>query len=138
MPATILTVSELEKRYITDLIFSDVSFQVSEGEHIGIVGPNGTGKSTLLKIIAGTELPSSGTVASPRGLRITYLAQEARFDSDRTVREEGYDLCFRADLQHDPRLTALVDTVRSSSFRRLLGELPGYSTAETGVLEEVR
>ena len=89
MPATILTVTNLEKRYITDLIFSDVSFQVGEGEHIGIVGPNGTGKSTLLKIIAGTEHPSDGTVATLRGLRITYLAQEARFESDRTVREEA-------------------------------------------------
>jgi ATP-binding cassette, subfamily F, member 3 len=91
MPATILTVSELEKRFITELIFSDVSFQVSEGEHVGIVGPNGTGKSTLLKIIAGTEHPSDGTVATPRGLRITYLAQEARFESDHTVREEARD-----------------------------------------------
>ncbi|MGN6810673.1 MAG: ATP-binding cassette domain-containing protein, partial [Thermomicrobiales bacterium] len=89
MPATILTVSELEKRYVSDLIFSDVSFQVSENEHIGVVGPNGAGKSTLLKIISGIEYPSAGSVAPLRGLRITYLPQEARFESDRTVRAEA-------------------------------------------------
>jgi ATP-binding cassette subfamily F protein 3 len=85
---TILTVTDLEKRYISDLIFSGLTFQVGEGEHIGIVGPNGVGKSTLLKIIAGIEPTSGGTVAPLRGLKITYLAQEARFDSDRDVREE--------------------------------------------------
>src|SRR3954453_17812501 len=91
MPATILTVNTLAKRYITDLIFSDISFQVSEGEHIGMVGPNGTGKSTLLKISAGIEHASQGSVPPPRGLRITYLAEEARFESARNVRDDALD-----------------------------------------------
>lgn len=48
------------------------------------------------------------------------------------VREEDYDLCFRTDLEHDPRLQALVRTVRSQPFRRSLGELPGYESGSTG------
>ena len=49
-----------------------------------------------------------------------------------SVRNEDYDLCFRADMEDDPRIIALVETLRSQSFRRLLGELPGYDTAHTG------
>jgi ATP-binding cassette subfamily F protein 3 len=136
MPATILTVSELEKRYITELIFSDVSFQVSEGEHVGIVGPNGTGKSTLLKIIAGSEHPSGGTVATPRGLRITYLAQEARFDSDRTVREEARH-AFAPLLALRERMTeiehALGTTTDDAALEKLMVEYDAASVAfETG------
>jgi ATP-binding cassette subfamily F protein 3 len=91
MAATILSVTDLEKRYVSDLIFSGVSFQVTEGERVGVVGPNGTGKSTLLKIIAGLEYPSGGAVSPARGLRVAYLPQEARFESARTVREEALD-----------------------------------------------
>ncbi|MFN8514211.1 MAG: ABC-F family ATP-binding cassette domain-containing protein [Chloroflexia bacterium] len=136
MPATILTVSELEKRYVTELIFSDVSFQVSEGEHVGIVGPNGTGKSTLLKIIAGTEYPSSGTVATPRGLRITYLAQEARFESDRTVREEARDAFAPLHALRE-RMTeiehALGTTTDDDALEKLMTEYDAASVAfETG------
>src|SRR3712207_6275790 len=89
MAATILTVTDLEKRFVSELIFSGYNFVVTEGERVGVVGPNGTGKSTLLRIIAGLETPSAGGVALPRGLRVTYLPQEARFESDRTVREEA-------------------------------------------------
>jgi len=136
MPATILTVSELEKRYVTEQIFSDVSFQVSEGEHVGIVGPNGTGKSTLLKIIAGTEYPSSGTVATPRGLRITYLAQEARFESDRTVREEARDAFAPLHALRE-RMTeiehALGTTSDDDALEKLMTEYDAASVAfETG------
>ena len=73
MAATILTVTDLEKRYVSEMIFSGVSFQLGQGERVGVVGPNGAGKSTLLKIIAGLEGASGGTVATPRGRRVTYL-----------------------------------------------------------------
>jgi ATP-binding cassette subfamily F protein 3 len=90
-PTTILTVSGLAKTYISDEIFRDVSFQINEREHVALVGPNGAGKSTLLRIIAGLERPTAGSIVRSSGLRVTYLPQEARFDSDRTVREEAKD-----------------------------------------------
>ena len=136
MPATILTINDLEKRYISDLIFSGISFQVSDAEHIGVVGPNGVGKSTLLKIIAGIENPSGGTVAPLRGLRITYLAQEARFESDRDVLEEALDAFAplhalrtrMTELEH-----ALGETTDDAALERLMTEYDTASVAfETG------
>ncbi len=86
---TILTVSDLGKSYGSESIFSGITFQLAEREHAALVGVNGAGKSTLLRIIAGTEYPATGEVVRSTGARITYLPQEARFASDRTVREEA-------------------------------------------------
>src|SRR5688572_17120448 len=89
MPAaTILTVTDLAKTYVSDEIFKGVSFQVAEKEHVALVGVNGAGKSTILRIIAGIEHPNAGSIVRAQGLRLTYLPQEARFSSDRTLREE--------------------------------------------------
>jgi ATP-binding cassette subfamily F protein 3 len=88
-PTTILTVNDLAKTYVTDEIFKNVTFQVNEREHVAVVGVNGAGKSTLLRIIGGIEHASKGEVVFASGLRVTYLPQEARFDSDRTIREEA-------------------------------------------------
>jgi ATP-binding cassette subfamily F protein 3 len=90
MPATtLLTVTELAKSFGPDQIFHDVSFQISDREHVALVGVNGAGKSTILRIIAGSEFPSQGEVATARGARIAVLTQEARFTVDRTVRDEA-------------------------------------------------
>lgn len=136
MPATILTINDLEKRYISDLIFSGITFQVSEGEHIGIVGPNGVGKSTLLKIIAGIEHLSGGVMAPMRGLRITYLAQEARFTSDRNVREEAMDAFAPLHALRDQMTEmehALSETSDDATLERLMTEYDAASVAfETG------
>ncbi|HEY1600517.1 MAG TPA: substrate-binding domain-containing protein [Pirellulales bacterium] len=51
-----------------------------------------------------------------------------------TIREEAYDLCFAADSTHDPRIQALIEVVRSASYRKLLGELPGYSATSAGAI----
>ena len=85
----LLTVKNLAKTYGADQIFSGVGFQVSDREHVALVGNNGAGKSTILRIIAGIEHPNAGEIARANGLRVTYLPQEAKFDSDRTVREEA-------------------------------------------------
>lgn len=85
----LLTVSGLTKTYITDTIFKDVSFLVREREHVALVGVNGAGKSTVLRIIAGIEHANGGEISTQPGLRITYLPQEAKFTSDNTLREEA-------------------------------------------------
>lgn len=88
-PVPILSVDDLAKTYISDEIFSRVSFQILDREHVALVGVNGAGKSTVLRIIAGIEHANAGTVAPLGGLRITYLPQEASFMSDKTLREEA-------------------------------------------------
>jgi ATP-binding cassette subfamily F protein 3 len=90
MPAsTLLTVTQLAKSFGPDQIFHDVSFQISDREHVALVGVNGAGKSTLLRIIAGADVPSRGEVSIARGARIAVLTQEPRFDVDRSVRDEA-------------------------------------------------
>ncbi len=87
MAATILTVQDLEKSFGTELIFSGVTFQILEKEHVALVGANGAGKSTMLKIIGGLEYPDSGSIVLSTGLRTAYQAQEARFQETDTVWE---------------------------------------------------
>jgi ATP-binding cassette subfamily F protein 3 len=84
-----LTVTDLAKSFGPDELFRDVSFQIADREHVALVGVNGAGKSTLLRIVSGVEYPSAGGVAIATGARVAVLAQEARFDSDRTVRDEA-------------------------------------------------
>jgi len=106
MATTILTVQDVSKRFITDVIFSGVTFQVNEREHIALVGTNGAGKSTLLKIIAGIEEPTEGGIVYQSGLRMAYQAQEARFTEDRTLYEEALDAFSHVHLIGE-RITAL-------------------------------
>ncbi|HLT20389.1 MAG TPA: ATP-binding cassette domain-containing protein, partial [Thermomicrobiales bacterium] len=91
MAATILTVNDLTQRFGAELIFSGVSFQLTERERVGLVGANGSGKSSLLKIIAGLAEPAGGRVDKLTGLRVAYQAQEPRFDSDRSMFDEALD-----------------------------------------------
>lgn len=82
-----LTAHQLHKTYGIQPILDGVSFSVSHRERIGLIGPNGCGKTTLLRILAGFEQPDSGTVASTRpNLRIGYLAQGMDFGEDQTLR----------------------------------------------------
>ncbi|MBA3449983.1 MAG: ABC-F family ATP-binding cassette domain-containing protein [Chloroflexia bacterium] len=115
MPAsTIVTVHNLAKTFGPDEIFRDVSFQVDDREHVAIVGVNGAGKSTLLRIVANLEFPSQGEVSIARGARVAVLAQESRFDSDRTVREEAH-LAFAEALSAMSRMRALEMLMQKAS-----------------------
>ncbi|HMP40327.1 MAG TPA: ABC-F family ATP-binding cassette domain-containing protein, partial [Roseiflexaceae bacterium] len=85
---SLLSVGGLTKYYGAEHIFSDISFQIARGDKVAIVGVNGAGKSTLLKIIAGSETATRGGVHMARGTRVAVLAQEAVFNTNRTLREE--------------------------------------------------
>ena len=65
-----LTAEKLNKTYVERPVLQDVSLTVSEGDRIGVIGVNGTGKSTFLKIVAGLETPDSGEVKKSGGVRI--------------------------------------------------------------------
>jgi ATP-binding cassette subfamily F protein uup len=81
----LLTVEDMSKSYTERMLFDQVSFGINEGEKIGLIGINGTGKSTLLKIIAGLEEPDSGTVTKGKKVRIGYLAQTPEFDEKLSI-----------------------------------------------------
>jgi len=81
-----LTAHHIHKTYGTYFILQDISFSVSNNERIGLIGPNGCGKTTLMRILAGIEQPDSGTVTSTRSnLRIGYLAQGMDFEPGQTL-----------------------------------------------------
>ena len=83
-----LRLERIGKIYPTGEVLRDVSWEVKPGDRIGLVGVNGAGKSTQLRIIAGLEEPSSGEVVKQGEPRIAYLQQEFDVDPQRTVREE--------------------------------------------------
>jgi ABC transport system ATP-binding/permease protein len=84
-------VIELEKSYGMKNLFNKISFTIREGEHIGLIGQNGTGKSSLLEIIAGIEGPDSGTLDFPSDYRIGYMAQEPMLNKESTIFEAVYE-----------------------------------------------
>ena len=83
----LVTIEHLTKSYTERLLFDDTSFSINEGEKIGLIGVNGTGKSTLLKIVAGLEDADSGSVVRGRSLYIRYLPQIPEFTEGDTVLE---------------------------------------------------
>jgi len=83
-----LRLEHISKIYPTGEVLKDINWEVKPGDRIGLVGVNGAGKSTQLKIITGEIEPSSGEIIRPASLHIAYLNQEFEVDPTRTVREE--------------------------------------------------
>ena len=82
---SLITIEHLTKSYTERLLFDDTAFSINEGEKVGLIGINGTGKSTLLKIAAGLEEPDDGSVVRRRNLYIRYLPQIPAFTAGDTV-----------------------------------------------------
>ncbi|MEY8320135.1 ABC-F family ATP-binding cassette domain-containing protein [Lachnospiraceae bacterium 46-61] len=87
----ILTVEKLHKSFGNKILFDDITFGINEGDKIGIIGVNGTGKSTLLKIIAGVEKGDSGQIVTMNGLKIAYLPQSPTFQHKGTVLQQVFE-----------------------------------------------
>lgn len=77
--APLITFSDVSKRYGARQVFEGLSFSIEEGESLGVLGPNGAGKSTLLKLIASQDELDEGEILRRKGLRVSYVAQEAVF-----------------------------------------------------------
>ncbi|MBM7646587.1 ATP-binding cassette subfamily F protein 3 [Scopulibacillus daqui] len=84
----LLQTNKISKSYAADLILSNISIEVQSQERVALVGRNGTGKSTLLKIIAGELTPDEGEVIFAKETTVGYLAQHTSLESDRTIYEE--------------------------------------------------
>ena len=116
--AILLNIENLTKSYGDRVLFEDISFGVNEGDKIGIVAKNGTGKSTLLSIIAGNETPDSGNIVFRNGLRIGYLPQTPEFLPGATVIDAALD-------SDDP----VADTVRRYEMTMAGGDSDAQSAA---------
>jgi ATP-binding cassette subfamily F protein 3 len=120
-----LRLEHISKIYPTGEILKDVNWEVKPGDRIGLVGVNGAGKSTQLKIIAGEIEPTAGEVVRPASLHIAYLTQEFEVDPTRTVREEFWIVFKEAnELQH--ALTQVqrdMETADPDELDRLINKL---------------
>ncbi|MCR1933505.1 ABC-F family ATP-binding cassette domain-containing protein [Clostridium tepidum] len=86
----ITTVENICKSYGEKTLFKKVSFTISDEDKIGLIGVNGTGKSSLLRIITGKDTPDSGTITIPKGVTIEYLDQNPNLDPNATVVEQVF------------------------------------------------
>jgi ABC transporter, ATP-binding protein len=84
-------VDHLKKTYGAKTLLADVSFIINEGEHVGLIGQNGTGKSSLLNILAGIDEAESGTITCSNDFRIGYLSQNPSLNPEHTVFEAIYE-----------------------------------------------
>ena len=86
----LITLENISKSYSEKKLVENISLGINDKEKIGLIGVNGTGKSTLLKIIAGAEIPDNGTITKANKVRIEYLPQNPYYDEDATVLEQVF------------------------------------------------
>ena len=86
----LITLENISKSYSEKKLLEDISLGINDKEKIGLIGVNGTGKSTLLKIIAGAQIPDDGTITKANKVRIEYLPQNPYYDEDATVLEQVF------------------------------------------------
>ncbi|MCK6439165.1 MAG: ATP-binding cassette domain-containing protein [Planctomycetes bacterium] len=121
----LISLSHVSMHHGGPLLFEDVTLNVEKGAKIGIIGANGTGKSTLLNIMAGVLEPTAGQVTRQRGVRIGFQEQELRYDPDATIIQEMKKV-FTPDLARAERLAdlehKLADTQDQDQLDRILKE----------------
>ncbi|EDX73572.1 ABC transporter, ATP-binding protein [Coleofasciculus chthonoplastes PCC 7420] len=120
-----LRLEHISKIYPTGEVLKDVNWEVKPGDRIGLVGVNGAGKSTQLKIIAGEIEPTDGEVIRPTSLHIAYLTQEFEVDPSRTVREEFWTVFTQANqVQHNlAQVQRDMETADPDQLDRLIHKL---------------
>jgi len=120
-----LRLEHISKIYPTGEVLKDVNWEVKPGDRIGLVGVNGAGKSTQLKIIAGEIEPTAGEVIRPASLHIAYLTQEFEVDPRRTVREEFWTVFTEANqVQHNlAQVQREMETADPDQLDRLIHKL---------------
>lgn len=86
----LVSIENLGKSYALKVLFESITIGIDEGDKIGLIGVNGTGKSTFLKIIAGLEIPDTGTVTRGNGVQVEYLPQNPDFDEKVSILEQVF------------------------------------------------
>ena len=130
----LLSAKNLSKTYMERRVLDDVSFFLNEGDKVGIIGVNGTGKSTLLRILAGAEEADSGEVIRTSGVRISYLPQIPEFEAHGSVLEQVM-LHLPEDLKEAKVFEAksILGKLGISDVTRKIGTLSGGERRRAGI-----
>ena len=120
-----ISVEQLKVEFNATPLFDEVSYVINKKDRIALVGRNGAGKSTMLKILAGLQIPTSGTVAAPRDITISYLPQVMVLTDERTVMQEAeqaFEHIFeqQADLQRMNEELAERTDYESEEYQKLI------------------
>ena len=118
-----LDVQNLTKSFGAHVLFDGISFSVAEGQKVGLVARNGTGKSTLLSILAGIEGYDSGEIIFKRDLRIGYLEQTPRFNPGDTVLEACFN--HKGDEAKVLKAKQILTQLKIGDLGQLMGTLSG-------------
>lgn len=124
----LITAEHLTHSYTERKLFDDAAFHLNEQEKIGIIGINGTGKSTLLKILAGKELPDQGDLVMRNNLRIGYLAQNPIFSPELDVLSAALPLAEDISglpVDHEPQAKAMLNRLGILRLDQNITELSG-------------
>ena len=123
MPSPILDVQNLTKRFGAQVLFSNISFSIAEGQRVGLIAKNGTGKSTLLSILTGKDGYEDGSIIYRRDIRVGYLEQSPHFDPEETV----LDACFNHQGEEEKILRAkqILTQLKIGNLSQPMGQLSG-------------
>ena len=118
-----IDIQNVTKSFGAQVLFDDISFSIAEGQRVGLIAKNGTGKSTLLSIISGSEGCDRGNIIFRKGLRLGFLLQTPHFDPDDTV----LDACFNHQGESDKILKAkqILTQLRINDLTQKMGTLSG-------------
>ena len=116
-------VQSLTKSFGAHILFNNISFSIAEGQHVGLIAKNGTGKTTLLSILAGKESYEYGSIIYKKDLRIGFLEQAPQFDPDESV----LDACFNHNGEPEMVLKAkqILTQLKISDLEQRMGQLSG-------------
>ncbi|OPJ57365.1 ABC-F family ATP-binding cassette domain-containing protein [Clostridium oryzae] len=126
----ILNGENISKSYSERILFDKITLGINEGEKIGLIGVNGTGKSTLLKVLSGIEVPDEGKITVNNSVNISYLAQSPEFDNDSTVLEyifKGESEVMRIVREYEKAIEAAVDNDEIIRLSRKMDEFNAWS-----------
>ena len=121
----IINIEHISKIFGGKVIFDDVSCGISEGEKIGVIGINGTGKTTLLRVLAGLEQPDEGQVITQNGIRIAYLQQNPAFPEEKTVLSYVTDGRWDMDWTLQSEAKSMLNQLGIVDHEQPLAELSG-------------
>lgn len=119
----LLDVQNISKAFGAHVLFENISFSIAEGQHVGLIAKNGTGKSTLLSLLSGKESVDSGSIIFRRDIKVGFLEQQPKFDPEDSV----LDACFNHQGDPDRILKAkqILTQLHITDLTQPMGQLSG-------------